>query len=111
MTISEKDPEAVISNEGPLSLSGQSSVDHSHSPKEPAEEPEAISFLGALRIPVSAGMEERAKPEQLRPSTRGRKWANPTMWRRLGEGGSSDVPSSPPRAWWSSPCACSLPSW
>ncbi|NWS35950.1 G6PT3 protein, partial [Polioptila caerulea] len=29
----------------------QSSVDHSNSPKEPAEEPEAISFLGALRIP------------------------------------------------------------
>lgn len=69
MTISEKDPEAVISNEGPLSLSSQSSVDHSHSPKEPAEEPEAISFLGALRIPVSAGMEEKAKPEQLSPST------------------------------------------
>uniref|UniRef100_A0A674HKC6 Glucose-6-phosphate exchanger SLC37A2 n=1 Tax=Taeniopygia guttata TaxID=59729 RepID=A0A674HKC6_TAEGU len=51
VTTSEKDPEAVISNEGPLSLSGQSSVDHSNSPKEPAEEPEAISFLGALRIP------------------------------------------------------------
>ncbi|NWV46555.1 G6PT3 protein, partial [Daphoenositta chrysoptera] len=29
----------------------QSSADHSNSPKEPAEEPEAISFLGALRIP------------------------------------------------------------
>ncbi|NXP00141.1 G6PT3 protein, partial [Certhia brachydactyla] len=28
-----------------------SSVDHSNSPKEPAEEPEAISFFGALRIP------------------------------------------------------------
>uniref|UniRef100_A0A8C0UG89 Glucose-6-phosphate exchanger SLC37A2 n=1 Tax=Cyanistes caeruleus TaxID=156563 RepID=A0A8C0UG89_CYACU len=51
VTISEKDPEAVTSKEGPLSLSGQSSVDHSHNPKEPAEEPEAISFLGALRIP------------------------------------------------------------
>ncbi|NXQ36974.1 G6PT3 protein, partial [Alaudala cheleensis] len=51
MTISEKDPEAVNSNEGPLSLPGQSSVEHSNSPKEPAEEPEAISFLGALRIP------------------------------------------------------------
>ncbi|NXH87103.1 G6PT3 protein, partial [Edolisoma coerulescens] len=32
-------------------LSGQGSGDHSNSPKEPAEEPEAISFLGALRIP------------------------------------------------------------
>ncbi|KFR16516.1 Sugar phosphate exchanger 2, partial [Opisthocomus hoazin] len=31
--------------------SGHSSVDRSDSPKEPAEEPEAISFLGALRIP------------------------------------------------------------
>ncbi|NXM05606.1 G6PT3 protein, partial [Tyrannus savana] len=51
MTTSEKDPEAVTSNEGPLSLPGQSSVDHSNSPKEPTEEPEAISFLGALRIP------------------------------------------------------------
>ncbi|XP_041269781.1 glucose-6-phosphate exchanger SLC37A2 isoform X2 [Onychostruthus taczanowskii] len=51
VTTSEKDPEAVISNEGPHSLSGQSNVDHSKSPKEPAEEPEAISFLGALRIP------------------------------------------------------------
>ncbi|KAJ7410207.1 sugar phosphate exchanger 2-like protein [Pitangus sulphuratus] len=51
VTTSEKDPEAVTSNEGPLSLPGQSSVDHSNSPKEPAEEPEAISFLGALRIP------------------------------------------------------------
>ncbi|NWI88550.1 G6PT3 protein, partial [Pitta sordida] len=29
----------------------QSSVDHSNNLKEPAEEPEAISFLGALRIP------------------------------------------------------------
>lgn len=69
VTTSEKDPEAVTSNEGPLSLPGQSCVDHSNSPKEPAEEPEAISFLGALRIPVSVGMEERAKPEQLRAST------------------------------------------
>ncbi|XP_069737875.1 glucose-6-phosphate exchanger SLC37A2-like [Phaenicophaeus curvirostris] len=47
----EKDPEAVTSHEGPLKVSGQSSGDHSNSPKEPAEEPEAISFLGALRIP------------------------------------------------------------
>uniref|UniRef100_A0A8D0FBB7 Glucose-6-phosphate exchanger SLC37A2 n=1 Tax=Strix occidentalis caurina TaxID=311401 RepID=A0A8D0FBB7_STROC len=47
----QKDPEAVTSNEGPLSISGQSSTDRSDSPKEPAEEPEAISFLGALRIP------------------------------------------------------------
>lgn len=93
----------MISNEGPLSLSGQSSVDHSKSSKEPAEEPEAISFFGALRIPVSAGMEERAK---LRASTGTQE--NPSIQRRLG---SSDVPSSPPRAWWSSPCACSLPSW
>ncbi|RMB92073.1 hypothetical protein DUI87_31602 [Hirundo rustica rustica] len=51
VTTSEKDPEAVISNEGPLSLPDQSSVNRSNSPKEPAEEPEAISFLGALRIP------------------------------------------------------------
>ncbi|XP_029878493.1 glucose-6-phosphate exchanger SLC37A2 isoform X2 [Aquila chrysaetos chrysaetos] len=51
VTTSEKDPEAVTSNEGPLSISGQSSTDHSDSPTEPAEEPEAISFLGALRIP------------------------------------------------------------
>uniref|UniRef100_A0A663LTC5 Glucose-6-phosphate exchanger SLC37A2 n=1 Tax=Athene cunicularia TaxID=194338 RepID=A0A663LTC5_ATHCN len=43
--------QAVTSNEGPLSISGQSSTDCSDSPKEPAEEPEAISFLGALRIP------------------------------------------------------------
>ncbi|XP_009068384.1 PREDICTED: sugar phosphate exchanger 2, partial [Acanthisitta chloris] len=48
---SEKDPEAVIPNEGPLSVSDQSSADRSDSHKEPAEEPEAISFLGALRIP------------------------------------------------------------
>uniref|UniRef100_A0A672V813 Glucose-6-phosphate exchanger SLC37A2 n=1 Tax=Strigops habroptila TaxID=2489341 RepID=A0A672V813_STRHB len=45
------DPEAVTSNEGPLSTSGQSSTDRLDSPKEAAEEPEAISFLGALRIP------------------------------------------------------------
>ncbi|KAM6334444.1 glucose-6-phosphate exchanger SLC37A2 [Alca torda] len=51
VTSNEKDPEAVTSNEGPLSISGQSSADHSNSPKEPVEEPEAISFLGALRIP------------------------------------------------------------
>uniref|UniRef100_A0A663LT02 Glucose-6-phosphate exchanger SLC37A2 n=1 Tax=Athene cunicularia TaxID=194338 RepID=A0A663LT02_ATHCN len=51
VTTNEKDPEAVTSNEGPLSISGQSSTDCSDSPKEPAEEPEAISFLGALRIP------------------------------------------------------------
>uniref|UniRef100_A0A8C0AWA6 Glucose-6-phosphate exchanger SLC37A2 n=1 Tax=Buteo japonicus TaxID=224669 RepID=A0A8C0AWA6_9AVES len=51
LTTNEKDPEAVTSNEGPLSISGQSSTDHSDSPTEPAEEPEAISFLGALRIP------------------------------------------------------------
>ncbi|NXW25405.1 G6PT3 protein, partial [Circaetus pectoralis] len=51
MTTNENDPEAVTSNEGPLSISGQSSTDHSDSPTEPAEEPEAISFLGALRIP------------------------------------------------------------
>uniref|UniRef100_A0A8C0FNQ3 Glucose-6-phosphate exchanger SLC37A2 n=1 Tax=Bubo bubo TaxID=30461 RepID=A0A8C0FNQ3_BUBBB len=51
VTTNEKDPEAVTSNEGPLSISGQSSTDRSDSPKEPAEEPEAISFLGALRIP------------------------------------------------------------
>uniref|UniRef100_A0A672V815 Glucose-6-phosphate exchanger SLC37A2 n=1 Tax=Strigops habroptila TaxID=2489341 RepID=A0A672V815_STRHB len=41
----------VTSNEGPLSTSGQSSTDRLDSPKEAAEEPEAISFLGALRIP------------------------------------------------------------
>ncbi|NXX20280.1 G6PT3 protein, partial [Podargus strigoides] len=51
MTSNEKDPEAITSNEGPLSISGQSRADRSDSPKEPAEEPEAISFLGALRIP------------------------------------------------------------
>ncbi|KAM6234676.1 glucose-6-phosphate exchanger SLC37A2 isoform 3-T4 [Spheniscus humboldti] len=51
VTSSEKDPEAVTSNEGPLSVSSQSSVDCSNSPEEPTEEPEAISFLGALRIP------------------------------------------------------------
>ncbi|NWZ50432.1 G6PT3 protein, partial [Haliaeetus albicilla] len=51
MTTNEKDPEAVTSNEGPLSISGRSSTDHSDSPTEPTEEPEAISFLGALRIP------------------------------------------------------------
>uniref|UniRef100_A0A8C0FIW5 Glucose-6-phosphate exchanger SLC37A2 n=1 Tax=Bubo bubo TaxID=30461 RepID=A0A8C0FIW5_BUBBB len=51
VTPGSKDPEAVTSNEGPLSISGQSSTDRSDSPKEPAEEPEAISFLGALRIP------------------------------------------------------------
>uniref|UniRef100_A0A8C8BKJ3 Glucose-6-phosphate exchanger SLC37A2 n=1 Tax=Otus sunia TaxID=257818 RepID=A0A8C8BKJ3_9STRI len=46
------DPEhSVTPGSGPLSLSGQSSMDRSDSPKEPAEEPEAISFLGALRIP------------------------------------------------------------
>ncbi|KFW11153.1 Sugar phosphate exchanger 2, partial [Fulmarus glacialis] len=41
----------ITSNEGPLSITGQSSMDRSNSPTEPAEEPEAISFLGALRIP------------------------------------------------------------
>ena len=56
VTATEKDPEAITSNEGPLSISGQSSADRSDGPKEPAEEPEAISFLGALRIPVSHGM-------------------------------------------------------
>lgn len=53
MTTSEKDPEAITSNEGPRGISDQSYTDHCDSPKEPAEEPEAISFLGALRIPVS----------------------------------------------------------
>lgn len=56
VTSNEKDPEAVTSNEGPLSISGQSSADCSNSSKEPVEEPEAISFLGALQIPVSCGM-------------------------------------------------------
>jgi len=56
VTSNEKDPEAVSSNEGPPGSSGHSSADRSDSPKEPAEEPEAISFLGALRIPVSRGM-------------------------------------------------------
>ncbi|NWQ90458.1 G6PT3 protein, partial [Burhinus bistriatus] len=51
VTSNEKDPEVVTSNEGPLSISGQSSADRSDSPKEPIEEPEAISFVGALRIP------------------------------------------------------------
>uniref|UniRef100_A0A672VAD5 Glucose-6-phosphate exchanger SLC37A2 n=1 Tax=Strigops habroptila TaxID=2489341 RepID=A0A672VAD5_STRHB len=51
LTTDGKDPEAVTSNEGPLSTSGQSSTDRLDSPKEAAEEPEAISFLGALRIP------------------------------------------------------------
>ncbi|NXE29423.1 G6PT3 protein, partial [Ardeotis kori] len=46
MTSNEKDPEAVTSSEV-----GQSSTDRSDSPKEPSEEPEAISFLGALQIP------------------------------------------------------------
>lgn len=49
----EKDPEGVTSDDGPLGASGHSSAEHSESPKEPSEEPEAISFLGALRIPVS----------------------------------------------------------
>ncbi|NXN45575.1 G6PT3 protein, partial [Rhinoptilus africanus] len=51
VTSNEKDPEAVASSDGPLSTSGQSSTDRSDSPKEPVEEPEAISFLGALQIP------------------------------------------------------------
>ncbi|NXX76361.1 G6PT3 protein, partial [Urocolius indicus] len=51
MTTSEKDPEVVTPNDGPLSISGQSSSHRSDSSKESAEEPEAISFLGALRIP------------------------------------------------------------
>lgn len=38
-----------------MSSSGQSSTERSDSPKDPGEEPEAISFLGALRIPVSCG--------------------------------------------------------
>lgn len=53
VTTSEKDPETIASNEGPLGISGRSYTDRCDSPKEPAEEPEAISFLGALRIPVS----------------------------------------------------------
>ncbi|NXT23655.1 G6PT3 protein, partial [Syrrhaptes paradoxus] len=51
VTSTEKDPEAVTSTEGVLGVSGQSSADGSNGPWEPAEEPEAISFLGALRIP------------------------------------------------------------
>ncbi|NXL54059.1 G6PT3 protein, partial [Podilymbus podiceps] len=51
VTSNGKDPEAITSNEGPLSIVGQSSAGRSDSPKEPAEEPEAISFFGALRIP------------------------------------------------------------
>ncbi|NXI71349.1 G6PT3 protein, partial [Anseranas semipalmata] len=47
----EKDPEGGTSDDGPLGASGRSSAERSESPKEPAEEPEAISFLGALRIP------------------------------------------------------------
>uniref|UniRef100_A0A8B9UMQ9 Glucose-6-phosphate exchanger SLC37A2 n=4 Tax=Anas TaxID=8835 RepID=A0A8B9UMQ9_9AVES len=47
----EKDPEGVTSDDGPLGTSGHSSTEHLESPKEPSEEPEAISFLGALRIP------------------------------------------------------------
>ncbi|OPJ67464.1 sugar phosphate exchanger 2 [Patagioenas fasciata monilis] len=50
-TTTAKDPEGATSTEGPLSSSGRSSTDRSDSPKEPGEEPEAISFLGALRIP------------------------------------------------------------
>lgn len=60
VTTNGKDPEAVTSNEGPLSTSGQSSTDCPNSPKEAAEEPEAISFLGALRIPVSCGIPLRS---------------------------------------------------
>ncbi|NXX41416.1 G6PT3 protein, partial [Tricholaema leucomelas] len=51
VTCSEKDPEGITCSEGSLSISGQSSRDHLNSPKEPVEEPEAISFLGALQIP------------------------------------------------------------
>lgn len=43
----------MTSDDGPLGASGHSSAESSESPKEPPEEPEAISFLGALRIPVS----------------------------------------------------------
>lgn len=60
VTTNGKDPGAITSNEGPLSTSGQSSTDRPDSPKEAAEEPEAISFLGALRIPVSCGIPLRS---------------------------------------------------
>ncbi|XP_068772892.1 glucose-6-phosphate exchanger SLC37A2 isoform X3 [Struthio camelus] len=47
----EKDPEGGMPDDGPLSASSCTSLDRSESPKEATEEPEAISFLGALRIP------------------------------------------------------------
>ncbi|XP_062450612.1 glucose-6-phosphate exchanger SLC37A2 isoform X1 [Rhea pennata] len=47
----EKDAEGAMGDDGPLGASSHTSLDRSESPKEAAEEPEAISFLGALRIP------------------------------------------------------------
>uniref|UniRef100_A0A8B9QHF8 Glucose-6-phosphate exchanger SLC37A2 n=1 Tax=Apteryx owenii TaxID=8824 RepID=A0A8B9QHF8_APTOW len=47
----EKDAEAALPDDGPLSATSRTSLDRSESPKEAAEEAEAISFLGALRIP------------------------------------------------------------
>ncbi|KAH1175317.1 hypothetical protein KIL84_008191, partial [Mauremys mutica] len=46
----EKDPEVTLSTDDG-SCSRENTIDSSEYPKEPAEQPEAISFLGALRIP------------------------------------------------------------
>ncbi|XP_050777606.1 glucose-6-phosphate exchanger SLC37A2 isoform X2 [Gopherus flavomarginatus] len=46
----EKDPEVTLSTDDG-SCSRENTIDSSEYPKEPAEQPGAISFLGALRIP------------------------------------------------------------
>ncbi|XP_065426736.1 glucose-6-phosphate exchanger SLC37A2 isoform X2 [Chrysemys picta bellii] len=46
----EKDPEVTLSTDDG-SCSRENTIDSSEYAKEPAEQPEAISFLGALRIP------------------------------------------------------------
>ncbi|XP_030394330.1 glucose-6-phosphate exchanger SLC37A2 isoform X3 [Gopherus evgoodei] len=46
----EKDPEVTLSADDG-SCSRENTIDSSEYPKEPAEQPGAISFLGALRIP------------------------------------------------------------
>uniref|UniRef100_A0A8C8RSS0 Glucose-6-phosphate exchanger SLC37A2 n=1 Tax=Pelusios castaneus TaxID=367368 RepID=A0A8C8RSS0_9SAUR len=45
----EKDPEVTFSDDG--SCTRENAIDSSEGCREPGEEPEAISFLGALRIP------------------------------------------------------------
>ncbi|CAM2107586.1 unnamed protein product [Caretta caretta] len=50
MESEERDPEATLSTDDGSCIR-ENTIDSSVCPREPAEQPEAISFLGALRIP------------------------------------------------------------